>query len=91
VGEVATNWIGNNLNSHIYCIKTASNTGAGDAYNLYVGLGKPSSTFAVSDIPAITEDGLTYTVWSNPELQSMGLGYILRWKVGNHVANVYEQ
>jgi len=64
-----------------YCIKAVDGVGYGDAYNLYSGLKKPDSVFAAPGIPSITDDGLTYTVWTNPDLQAIGLGYIIRWRV----------
>jgi len=50
--------------------------------NLYVGGSKPATTFLVSDL-TVTDDGVTYPVWTTSNLQSVGLGYVIRWRSTN--------
>jgi len=50
--------------------------------NLYVGGKRPTTTSPVSGM-TISDGGETYQVYTNPQLQSVGLGYIIRWRVAN--------
>jgi len=91
VGELISEWE-TSLQYTKYCVKAVSGIGLGDSYNLYTGLIKPTSIFAAPGIPPIIDDGLTHTVWTNADLQTFGLGYILRWRIkGYHQSETVGQ
>jgi len=52
--------------------------------NLYpVGI-KPGAIIAAPNNLTVSDDGMTFRVWTNPQLRdSFGLGYIVRWRTSN--------
>jgi len=51
--------------------------------NLYVGGVKPAAVIPAPGNLTVSEGNVTYRVFTTPELQQLGLGYIVRWRVTN--------
>jgi len=52
-------------------------------YFLYVFGEKPLATINTNLV--VNSEGINYFVFTNPELQAMGIGYIVHWKVSNNI------
>jgi len=66
-------------------VNSARNGGSNGAdKNLYpVGI-KPGTIIAAPGNRTVTDDGMTFRVWTTPQLRdSFGLGYIVRWRTSN--------
>jgi len=70
----------------IMCVSksaAASPNSNGIDKNLYVGGEKPAAVIPAPDNLTVTEDGVTYPVFTTQQLQQVGVGYIVRWRVTN--------
>jgi len=54
----------------------------GVQHNLYVGGDKPSTAYSAN--LSVTDDGVTYHVYTTAALSTMKLGYVIRWRVINN-------
>jgi len=84
-GRLINGVINGNL-QFIMCTRTsaaASPNSNGSDKNLYVGGEKPAAVFPAPGNLTVTEDSVTYPVFTTQELQQLGLGYIVRWRVAN--------
>jgi len=74
------------ITSFTMCTTTsaaASPNSDGIDKNIYVGGDKPAAVIPAPDNLTVTEDNVTYPVFTTPQLQQLGLGYIVRWRVTN--------
>jgi len=62
----------------------ARNNPSGSEDNLYVEGIKPTGVFLSTDLAS--KDG--YSVWTTPELEAIGIGFILRWRVHAQASGV---
>jgi len=51
--------------------------------NVYVRGDKPAAIYPAPGNLTITEDGITYQVFTTSDLQNFGLGFVVRWRVTN--------
>jgi len=54
----------------------------GIQHNLYVGGDRPSIAYSAN--LSVTDDGMTYHVYTTAALSAMKLGYVIRWRVVNN-------
>jgi len=51
--------------------------------NVYVGGSKPALVYLAPGNLTVSEDGVTYRVFTTAALEDIGLGYVVRWRVTN--------
>jgi len=76
----------NTIGPFIMCTTTtaaAKPNSDGIDKNLYVGGSKPPSVYPAPGNLTVSEDGVTYPVFTTAALQQVGLGYVVRWRVTN--------
>jgi len=76
----------NTIGPFIMCTSTtaaASPNSNGVDKNLYVGGTRPAQVIPAPGNLTVSEGGVTYRVFTTPQLQSVGLGYVVRWRVTN--------
>jgi len=83
----------NTIGPFVMCTNTsaaASPNSNGSDKNLYVGGEKPAAVIPAPGNLTVTEDSVTYPVFTTQQLQQLGLGYIVRWRVTNGFVNTGE-
>jgi len=86
IGTLSAGWQYGQSQMFIMCTTgsaAASPNSDGIDKNLYVGGDKPAAVFPAPGNLTVTEDGVTYRVFTNTDFQQYGLGYIVRWRVTN--------